>query len=159
MRRSWLSICWHGVGNRRKVRPVQGLVVVELCKTLLLSLDDLLALTHEFSTTGSPAPAWNRYLWRHGVSRLEALRPKGGSAEDAQQGLSRSCGVEASCIWACLLRVDKRLPRCRKGHTAPQRAACSQTDEERIPGAASQMATLRRLVYLIEMLSNFPNPC
>jgi hypothetical protein len=45
-------------------------VVVELCKTLLLSLDDLLALTHEFSTTGSAAPAWNRCLWRHGVSRL-----------------------------------------------------------------------------------------
>ncbi|WP_006788232.1 IS481 family transposase [Thiorhodospira sibirica] len=55
--------------------PVQEAVVVELRKTLLLPLDDLLAVTHEFINDKVSRSGLDRCLRRHGVSNLKALKP------------------------------------------------------------------------------------
>lgn len=54
----------------------QEMVVVELRKTLLLPLDDLLAVTHEFIHPAVSRSGLDRCLRRHGVSNLKALLPK-----------------------------------------------------------------------------------
>ena len=51
-------------------------MVVELCRLLLLPLDDLLALTREFLNPDVSRSGLYRCLWRHGVSNLKALLPK-----------------------------------------------------------------------------------
>ena len=56
--------------------PAQELVVVELRKTLLLPLDDLLVVTREFIHPEVSRSALNRCLRRHGVANLKALLPK-----------------------------------------------------------------------------------
>jgi len=56
--------------------PAQEVVVVELCKTLLLPLDDLLAVTREFLHPDVSRSGLNRCLQRHGVSNLNTLRPQ-----------------------------------------------------------------------------------
>jgi hypothetical protein len=38
--------------------PAQELIVVELCKTLMLPTDDLLAVTREFINPAVPVLAW-----------------------------------------------------------------------------------------------------
>jgi len=53
--------------------PVQEAVVVELRKTLLLPLDDLLAVTHEFIHPAVSRSGLDRCLRRHGISTLKAL--------------------------------------------------------------------------------------
>jgi len=47
--------------------PVQEAVVVELRKTLLLPLDDLLAVTHEFIHPAVSRSGLDRCLRRHGI--------------------------------------------------------------------------------------------
>lgn len=54
--------------------PAQEAIVVELRKTLLLSLDDLLAVTREFINPDVSRSGLDRCLRRHGVSNLKALR-------------------------------------------------------------------------------------
>ena len=54
----------------------QEAVVVELRKTALLPLDDLLAVVHEFINPAVSRSGLDRCLRRHGVSRLADLRPK-----------------------------------------------------------------------------------
>jgi len=61
--------------------PVQEAVVVELRKTLLLPLDDLLAVTHEFIHPAVSRSGLDRCLRRHGVSTLKALMPQEESAK------------------------------------------------------------------------------
>jgi transposase InsO family protein len=51
-------------------------VVVELRRILLLPLDDLLAVPREFLNPDVSRSGLDRCLRRHGVSNLNALRPK-----------------------------------------------------------------------------------
>lgn len=55
--------------------PAQEALVVELRRTLLLPLDDLLAITHEFINTEASRSGLDRCLRRHGVSNLKNLIP------------------------------------------------------------------------------------
>lgn len=56
--------------------PAQEAVAVELRKTLLLPLDDLLAVTREFLCAQASRSGLDRCLRRHGVGNLQALKPK-----------------------------------------------------------------------------------
>ena len=56
--------------------PTQESIVVELRKTLLLPLDDLLAVTRELLCAQATRSGLDRRLRRHGVGNLNALKPK-----------------------------------------------------------------------------------
>jgi transposase InsO family protein len=56
--------------------PAQELLVVELRRTLLLPLDDLLAVVHEFINPDASRSGLDRCLRRHGVSELKSLQPQ-----------------------------------------------------------------------------------
>jgi transposase InsO family protein len=56
--------------------PFQEAVVVELRRTLMLPLDDLLAVVREFITPNVSRSGLDRCLRRHGVGSLKALQPK-----------------------------------------------------------------------------------
>jgi hypothetical protein len=56
--------------------PAQEQIVVELRKTLLLPLDDLLAVTREFLCPKATSSGLDRGLRRHGAANLNALKPK-----------------------------------------------------------------------------------
>ena len=56
--------------------PTQEVIVVELRRMLLLPLDDLLAVTREFLNPDASRSGLDRCLRRHGMSNLNALRPK-----------------------------------------------------------------------------------
>ena len=55
--------------------PEQELIVVHLRRTLLLPLDDLLAVTREFLCERASRSGLDRCLQRHGVGNLRALKP------------------------------------------------------------------------------------
>lgn len=55
--------------------PAQEAVAVELRRTLLLPLDDLLAVVREFLCADVSRSGLDRCLRRHGVGSLEALKP------------------------------------------------------------------------------------
>ena len=55
--------------------PAQEAIVVELRRTLLLPLDDLVAVTREFIHPDVSRSGLDRCLRRHGVSNLQALLP------------------------------------------------------------------------------------
>lgn len=55
--------------------PAQEHVVVELRRTLLLPLDDLLAVTREFICAEATRSGLDRCLRRHGAGNLNALKP------------------------------------------------------------------------------------
>ena len=55
--------------------PAQEALVVELRRMLLLPLDDLLAITHEFINPAASRSGLNRCLIRHGVATLASLVP------------------------------------------------------------------------------------
>ncbi len=61
--------------------PTQDAVVVELRKTLLLPLDDLLVVIGEFIHPDRSRSAPDRCLRRHGVSTLKTLLPQEESAQ------------------------------------------------------------------------------
>ncbi len=65
--------------------PAQEAVVVALRQTLLLPLDDLLAVTREFLNEGVSRSGLDRCLRRHGVSELKALLPRDESGKPAYQ--------------------------------------------------------------------------
>lgn len=52
----------------------QEAIVVELRRTLLLPLDDLLTVTHEFLNPAASRSGLNRCLRRHGLANLKQLR-------------------------------------------------------------------------------------
>jgi transposase InsO family protein len=58
------------------LNPGQEAVVVHLRKTLLLPLDDLLAVTREFLCQEVSRSGLDRCLRRHGVGNLHALKPQ-----------------------------------------------------------------------------------
>ena len=55
--------------------PAQETIVVHLRQTLLLPLDDLLAVTREFLCKDVSRSGLDRCLQRHGVGSLQALKP------------------------------------------------------------------------------------
>ena len=56
--------------------PAQETVVVHLRRTLLLPLDDLLAVTREFICPHVSRSGLDRCLRRHGAGNLNALKPQ-----------------------------------------------------------------------------------
>ena len=56
--------------------PAQEVVVVHLRRTLLLPLDDLLAVTREFICPHVSRSGLDRCLRRHGAGNLNALKPQ-----------------------------------------------------------------------------------
>ena len=60
---------------RTTLTPAQEAVVVELRKTLLLPLDDLLVVVREFINSKVSRSGLDRCLRRHGVSNLRKLMP------------------------------------------------------------------------------------
>lgn len=56
------------------LNPAQAAVVLILRESLLLPLDNLLAITHEFLNPAVSRSGLSRCLRRHGVSRLNDLR-------------------------------------------------------------------------------------
>jgi hypothetical protein len=58
------------------LNSAQELIVVQLRKTLLLPLDDLLAVTREFLCAQVSRSGLDRCLRRHGVGNLRALLPE-----------------------------------------------------------------------------------
>ena len=66
--------------------PAQEAVVVELRKPLLLPLDDLLVVTHEFINDTVSRSGLDRCLRRHGVSRLQELLPREEPQKAAPKG-------------------------------------------------------------------------
>jgi len=56
--------------------PVQEAIAVELRRTLLLPLDDLLTVVREFLCPTVSRSGLDRCLRRHGVSNLRALKPQ-----------------------------------------------------------------------------------
>ena len=58
-----------------QLSPAQEVVVVYLRRTLLLPLDDLLAVTREFLCPAVSRSGLDRCLRRHGVGNLNALKP------------------------------------------------------------------------------------
>ncbi|MEF3192667.1 MAG: IS481 family transposase, partial [Halothiobacillaceae bacterium] len=65
--------------------PAQEAIVVALRQTLLLPLDDLLAVVREFIHPKASRSGLDRCLRRHGVSNLKALRPKPEATEAAHK--------------------------------------------------------------------------
>lgn len=61
----------------------QEVLVVESRKLLLLPLDDLLVVTHEFINDTASRSGLDRCLRRHGVSRLQDLLPDREESEKA----------------------------------------------------------------------------
>ena len=56
--------------------PAQEAIVVQLRRTLLLPLDDLLAVSREFLCPAVSRSGLDRCLRRHGVGNLNALKPQ-----------------------------------------------------------------------------------
>ena len=88
--------------------PAQETIVVHLRRTLLLPLDDLLAVTREFLSPDVSRSGLDRCLRRHGVGNLGALKPllPGGSgfqgdftrSQHRRTRLSRAMS-RAMCTW------------------------------------------------------------
>lgn len=65
--------------------PAQEQLAVELRRTLLLPLDDLLAVVREFINPKASRSGLDRCLRRHGVSGLKALQPQEEGKETAKK--------------------------------------------------------------------------
>ncbi|MBB1078238.1 IS481 family transposase, partial [Rhodoferax sp. 4810] len=87
------SHCPHRL--KTTLSPAQEIVVVHLRQTLLLSLDDLLAVTREFINANVSRSGLDRCLRRHGVSNLKALMPK---AEDSSKPLKKFKNYEPGFV-------------------------------------------------------------
>lgn len=77
--------------------PAQEGLVVELRKLLLLPLDDLLVVTHEFINDTVSRSGLDRCLRRHGVSCLKDLLPV-RKRRRRRRRTSRTTS-RASCTW------------------------------------------------------------
>jgi len=75
-----------------------------LHETLLLSLDDLLAVTHEFVHPQVSRSGLDRCLRRHGVSNLETLLPK-------EEGTKTPVNLPSEDLYTFV--VQTCLPSCR----------------------------------------------
>ena len=68
-----------------QLTPAQEAVVVQLRRTLLLPLDDLLAVTREFICESVSRSGLDRCLRRHGVGNLHGLKPREPQAQPKAQ--------------------------------------------------------------------------
>ena len=68
---------------RATLSPLEEEIVVELRKSLLLPLDDLLVVVREFIQPAMSRSALDRCLRRHDVSRLADLIPRTGDGKDS----------------------------------------------------------------------------
>ena len=71
------------------LEPIEEALLVALRRTFLLSLDDLLAITHGYINPKASRAGLDRCLRRHGVSNLKALQPK-VEGEDARRKPSKT---------------------------------------------------------------------
>ena len=78
--------------------PVQEVVVVHLRRTLLLPLDDLLAVTREFICPHVSRSGLDRCLRRHGAGNLHALTPQAPSVTHKAfvKALHKACPIRIS---------------------------------------------------------------
>ena len=77
------SHCPHNL--KTTLTPAQEYLAVELRKTLLLPLDDLLVVVREFINPKVSRSGLDRCLRRHGVSDLKALQPQEEGKEAAKK--------------------------------------------------------------------------
>lgn len=119
--------------------PAQEYVVIELRKRLLLSLDELLAVTQEFIHPHVSRAGLQRCLKRHGVSRLNQL--------DDEETLDVDGAVAVRL-------EDIKAKQALHAHVSPQaiKDALPQSDEtihvqvREIPTLDSDMKTRRLLI-------------
>ena len=71
------------------LEPIEEALLVALRRTFLLSLDDLLAITHGYINPKASRAGLDRCLRRHGGSNLKALQPK-VEGEDARRKPSKT---------------------------------------------------------------------
>ena len=71
---------------KKTMSDFEEYVVIELRKTLLLPLDELLAITHEFINPKVSRTSLDRCLRRHGVSNLKELIPQ----EEGEEKLKKT---------------------------------------------------------------------
>ncbi len=100
--------------------PVQEQVVVALRQTLLLPLDDLLAMTREFIHPAVSRSGLDRCLRRHGVSNLSALIPHEGSNRPRPSRTTRqgSSTLMSKTCRRCPTR--RRISLCSSRSIAPR---------------------------------------
>ena len=92
----------------------QEAIAVELRRTLLLPLDDLLAVVREFVCGAVSRSGLDRCLRRHGVGSLRALRPAEPKAAHAPPS-------RATCPATC----TSMSSTCRRWPTSARAATCS----------------------------------
>ena len=90
------------------LEPIEEALLVALRRTFLLSLDDLLAITHEYINPKASRAGLDRCLRRHGVSNLKALQPK-VEGEEARRKPSKTMRP-ALCTLTLETAVDRFLP-------------------------------------------------
>jgi hypothetical protein len=108
--------------------PAQELVVVELRKTLLLPLDDLLAVTREFLNPDVSRSGLDRCLRRQGVSNLQALIPQPEDEAQPQKTLrimSLALSMSMSSIYR-RCRMKTRIAICSSASIAPHAGCMSR---------------------------------
>lgn len=88
-KRDSIEDCSHRPKNlRATLSPLEEEIVVELRKSLLLPLDDLLVVVREFIQPAMSRSALDRCLRRHGVSRLADLIPRSDEEQDSKPAKS-----------------------------------------------------------------------
>lgn len=85
--------------------PAQEVIVVELRRLLLLPLDDLLVVAREFLNPDVSRSGLDRYLRRHGVSRLRDLR----SAVEPVQVVFRDNGFVSDAVKINVMQIFRQL--------------------------------------------------
>jgi len=112
--------------------------VVELRKTLLLSLDDLLAVTHEFIHPAVSRSGLDRCLRRHGISTLKALMPQEeGAKTPVKTFKAYAPGFVHVTISKVLTDNGKEFTDrfCATGERQPTRCPCLRSGLYRKPTA------------------------
>ena len=120
----------------------QEAIVVALRQTLLLPLDDLLAVTREFVCEGVSRSGLDRCLRRHGVSDLKALLPREDAPTADSQGVQglragvRARRPEVPAADARRGRAPLLCSRASIGPPAGSTSRCSPRNPPRAPRAS-----------------------
>ena len=124
--------------------PAQEVLAVELRRTLLLSLDDLLAVVREFINAAVSRSGLDRCLRRHGVSDLKSLQPRLPVVPDESVYAVEKSGPA--------ITISKKNCRCSGGaiYRPPKQARRSRcvtqlNDRLPTPRFASRMTPTGRL--------------
>ncbi len=126
--------------------PAQETVVVHLRRTLLLPLDDLLAVTREFICPNVSRSGLDRCLRRHGAGNLNALKPNFGRQTPSLSATAYalSCRVQSSTTPVCFngsgyLRCPTRPTIAFVASEWPREAAWSEFHDRDSPGPTSSL--------------------